>query len=100
MIRRARHASAPPWSLATALFVATRVYCLRCPCKSAPMTTGKLLRPGYRGAIEWLAYNDDCYWLGDSDPAVAVSAAMVRDLWGVETASLRTFAALAKAHPM
>lgn len=43
-------------------------------------------RPGYREAIEWLAGNDDCHWLGDFDghgPMLSVSASMVRDLWGV-----------------
>jgi hypothetical protein len=65
------------------------------------MTTSKLRRPGYREAIEWPAYNDDCYWLGDDEPAVSVSAAMVRDLWAVEIARLIADlrGALAKAHP-
>lgn len=43
-------------------------------------------RPGYREAIEWLACNDDCYWLGDHDnhgAMLSVSASMVRDLYGV-----------------
>lgn len=43
-------------------------------------------RPGYREAIEWLAGNDDCYWLGDYDalgPILSVSASMVRDLYDV-----------------
>lgn len=43
-------------------------------------------RPGYREAIDWLASNDDCYWLGDRDihgPIMSVSACMVRDLWDV-----------------
>lgn len=40
-------------------------------------------RPGYREAIEWLAGNDDCYWLGDAEPVLSVSASLVRDLFGV-----------------
>ena len=61
-------------------------------------------RPGYREAIEWLASNDDCYWLGDYDahgPMLSVSAAMVRDLFNVSDerllADLRR--ALAKVFP-
>lgn len=49
-------------------------------------------RPGYREAIEWLAGNDDCYWLGDTpgaeDPVISVAAAMVRDLFDVEDKKL------------
>lgn len=41
-------------------------------------------RPGYREAIEWLAGNDDCYWLNDDEPMISVTAALVRDLWDVE----------------
>jgi enoyl reductase-like protein len=43
-------------------------------------------RPAYRDAIDWLAGNDDCYWLGDYDDhgsMISVSAALVRDLWDV-----------------
>lgn len=40
-------------------------------------------RPGYREAIDWLAGNDDCYWLGDENPAISVAAALVRDLFDV-----------------
>jgi enoyl reductase-like protein len=43
-------------------------------------------RPGYREAVEWLAGNDDCYWIGDYDahgPMLSVATSMVRDLWGV-----------------
>jgi hypothetical protein len=43
-------------------------------------------RPGYREAIDWLASNDDCYWIGDFDwqgPMLSVAAAMVRDLYDV-----------------
>jgi hypothetical protein len=43
----------------------------------------KIKRPGYGEAIDWLARNDDCYWLGDTTPMVSVAAAMVRDLYGV-----------------
>lgn len=45
-------------------------------------------RPGYREAIEWLAGNDDCYWLADEEPIISVSAAMVRDLFGIENEKL------------
>lgn len=44
----------------------------------------ELKRPGYREAIDWLARNDDCYWLGDRDalgPILSVSASMIRDLF-------------------
>lgn len=44
-------------------------------------------RPGYREAVEWLAGNDDCYWIGaDEDhggETLSVSASMVRDLYDV-----------------
>lgn len=61
-------------------------------------------RPGYREAIEWLACNDDCHWLGDYDahgPIISVSAALVRDLWGVSDEKLLKDlrAMLAKVHP-
>lgn len=60
-----------------------------------------MLRPGYREAIEWIASNDDCYWLGDHDAIISVSAAMVRDLWGVDDAKLikDLTRALRKAYP-
>lgn len=45
-------------------------------------------RPGYREAVEWIALNDDCYWLADEEPIISVTACMVRDLWGVETEKL------------
>lgn len=38
----------------------------------------------YKDAIEWIAGNDDCYWIGDRDahgPIMSVTACMVRDLW-------------------
>jgi hypothetical protein len=58
-------------------------------------------RPGYREAIEWLASNDDCFWLGDENGALSVSAAMVRDLYDVTQerliADLRR--ALKRAYP-
>lgn len=58
-------------------------------------------RPGYREAVEWLAGNDDCYWLGDAEPCLSVSAALVRDLYDVENAKLigDLRRALKKAHP-
>ena len=58
-------------------------------------------RPGYREAIEWLAHNDDCYWLGDNNPSISVSSALVRDLFDVDDARLIADLrrALAKAFP-
>lgn len=50
-------------------------------------------RPGYREAVEWLAHNDDCYWLGDHDshgPMLSVAASVVRDLWDVSDDKLIT----------
>lgn len=38
----------------------------------------------YKEAVEWIASNDDCYWIGDRDahgPIMSVTACMVRDLW-------------------
>lgn len=40
-------------------------------------------RPGYREAIDWIAGNDDCYWLAEAEPCISVSTALVRDLWDV-----------------
>lgn len=46
-------------------------------------------KPGYREAIDWLAGNDDCYWLLDTPgPMLSVSASMVRDLWDVSDEKL------------
>lgn len=45
-------------------------------------------RPGYREAVEWLAGNDDCYWLGDTDPIPSLATCMIRDLFDVEEAKL------------
>ncbi len=61
-------------------------------------------RPGYREALEWLAGNDDCYWLGDFDahgPIMSVAASMVRDLFDVTDDKLLKDlrAALARVHP-
>lgn len=61
-------------------------------------------RPGYREAVDWLASNDDCYWLGDFDahgPMLSVSASMVRDLYDVDDAKLIADLrrALRKAYP-
>lgn len=58
-------------------------------------------RPGYREAVEWIACNDDCYWLGDPEPMLSVTAAMVRDLFDVDQAKLIADLrrALAKAYP-
>jgi hypothetical protein len=50
-------------------------------------------RPGYREALEWMALNDDVYWLaGDPDTgagAISVTGALVRDLWDVDEAKFR-----------
>ena len=58
-------------------------------------------RPGYREAIEWLAGNDDCYWLGDEEPCMSVAAALVRDLWDVDDSRLMLDLrrALYRVHP-
>jgi len=61
-------------------------------------------RPGYREAVEWLAHNDDCYWLGDHDAhglMLSVTASLVRDLFDVtdERLSADLVRALRKAHP-
>jgi hypothetical protein len=45
-------------------------------------------RPGYREAVEWLAGNDDCYWLADTDLIPSVCACMVRDLFDVDESKL------------
>lgn len=58
-------------------------------------------RPGYREAIDWLAGNDDCYWLREPQFGMSVSASLVRDLFDVEEqkflADLRR--ALKRVHP-
>ena len=41
-------------------------------------------RPGYREAVEWIALNDDTEWLDADIPIISVTAAMVRDLYGVK----------------
>lgn len=58
-------------------------------------------QPRYREAIEWLAYNDDCYWLADHEPVLSVSASLVRDLWDRDETKLigDIKRALAKAYP-
>ncbi len=45
-------------------------------------------RPGYREAMEWLAGNDDCYWVGEENKIMSVAACMVRDLYGVSEEKL------------
>ncbi len=45
-------------------------------------------RPGYREAVEWLAGNDDCYWLAEDEAAPSVSACLIRDLFDVEESKL------------
>jgi hypothetical protein len=58
-------------------------------------------RPGYREAIEWLAGNDDCYWLGDDEKVLSVSASMIRDLYDVPVGRLikDLHTALKKVYP-
>lgn len=36
---------------------------------------------GYKAALEWLIYNDDCHWLDDENGSISVSAAMVVDIY-------------------
>lgn len=46
-------------------------------------------RPGYREAVEWLAGNDDCYWLADTENLIpSVAACMVRDLFDADESKL------------
>lgn len=45
-------------------------------------------RPGYREAVDWLAGNDDCYWLGEAELIPSVAACMIRDLFDVEETKL------------
>lgn len=61
-------------------------------------------RPGYREAIEWLAGNDDCYYLVTSDDheiIMSVAASMIRDLYDVSSEKLQgdVRKALKKIHP-
>lgn len=58
-------------------------------------------RPGYREAIDWLARNDDCYWLGDDEPMISVAAALVQDLFDVDKERLMRDLrrALARVYP-
>jgi hypothetical protein len=44
-------------------------------------------RPSYKQALEWMALNDDVYWLPD-DP-ISVTGALTCDLFGVDDAKLR-----------
>lgn len=41
-------------------------------------------RPGYRDAINWLAFNDDTEWTQDERPIPSVTACLVADLFEVE----------------
>ena len=47
-------------------------------------------RASYREAIEWIACNDDTEFLDADDPAmmISVTAALVRDIFGVEEVKL------------
>lgn len=37
---------------------------------------------GYKAAVQWLIYNDDCHWLDDEYGSISVCAAMVCDVYG------------------
>lgn len=39
-----------------------------------------MIRPGYREAIRWIAYNDDVD-LGNADTGWIISICLVADLW-------------------
>jgi hypothetical protein len=41
-----------------------------------------LKRPSYRRCLEWLVYNDDCWYLDEANPTISVSAALVADMFG------------------
>lgn len=45
--------------------------------------------PGYKWAIEWLASNDDCYWLEDTNGCMSVTASLVVDMYDTEESKLR-----------
>ena len=49
-------------------------------------------RPGYREAIRWIIDNDDNEWLDDDNdpiaPIISVTAALVADLFDVETSRI------------
>ena len=42
-------------------------------------------RPSYREAIRWMAYNDDTEWVEDDEPFPSVTAAIIADLFDVDT---------------
>lgn len=42
-------------------------------------------RAGYREAIDWIARNDDNNWLDDEQPVISVAAALVQDLFGLDS---------------
>lgn len=61
-------------------------------------------RPGYREAIDWLAGNDDCYYLvtsHDHEILMSVAATMIRDLFDVSDEKLQKDVrrALKRIHP-
>lgn len=39
------------------------------------------MRLGYKDAVKWLAYNDDCTWLDDQYGSFSVSLALVADIY-------------------
>lgn len=50
-------------------------------------------RPGYREAVEWLAGNDDCYYLVTSEHheiIMSVAASMIRDLYDISAEKLQS----------
>lgn len=44
---------------------------------------------GYRAALRWLAFNDDCEWLDDENGAASVTAAFVADCYGKADSQVR-----------
>jgi hypothetical protein len=37
---------------------------------------------GYRAALRWLAFNDDCLWLTDEFGSMSVTACFIADCYG------------------
>lgn len=48
-----------------------------------------MTRPSYKRALEWLALNDDCYWLRSSEPMLSVATALVADLFSKDDETTR-----------
>lgn len=47
-----------------------------------------MAKPSLRDAIAWLVSNDDCSWLTDERPIPSVPAALVIDLYRVDSTAL------------